>query len=513
MKKIILSIIVFAFFANASAQFKVNSSGNVGIGKNPLYKLDVAGDIYIGSASNIFGTTNNNPITFKVNNVLAGFTGSSANSNVSFGYGALPNSSAGTNNIIYGYNALKSNTTGSYNTVIGNSALLKNTTGEINTAIGNCALAENTTGSGNTANGNLALLKNTTGGSNTANGNCTLTENTTGSGNTANGNLTLQFNTTGNNNTASGYQALYSNTTGSNNTAIGYYAGALSPNNLTNSTAIGYQAMTTSSYQIRIGNNTVGSIGGYVNWSNISDMRTKKNIKADVPGLDFINLLQPVTYNLDLDAIDNLSGIDRAKKEELEKTMPQDLKDKNEKAKKAKENQVQTGFVAQDVEKIAKSVGYDFSGVNVDEMGIYSLSYAEFVVPLVKAVQELSEQNAQLQEQINELKGNASLRSAANETGTTGITDVVINQCILYQNAPNPFNRDTQIKFYIPESVKVAQLCINNLQGTQIKQILIAQRSEGSQWISGSELTAGIYLYTLIVDGKVVDTKQMILTK
>ena len=512
MKKIILSIIVFAFFANASAQFKVNSSGNVGIGKNPLYKLDVAGDIYIGSASNIFGTTNNNPITFKVNNVLAGFTGSSANSNVSFGYGALPNSSAGTNNIIYGYNALKSNTTGSYNTVIGNSALLKNTTGEINTAIGNCALAENTTGSGNTANGNLALLKNTTGGSNTANGNCTLTENTTGSGNTANGNLTLQFNTTGNNNTASGYQALYSNTTGSNNTAIGYYAGALSPNNLTNSTAIGYQAMTTSSYQIRIGNNTVGSIGGYVNWSNISDMRTKKNIKADVPGLDFINLLQPVTYNLDLDAMDNLLGIDKAQKEKLEKDMPQDLKDKNEKAKKAKEEQVQTGFVAQEVEKIAKKIGYDFSGVNVDEKGIYSLSYAEFVVPLVKAVQELSKQNEQLQQQINELKGNnAAFRSSTNEMGTTGIVNPVAAQCQLYQNTPNPFKERTEIRYDLPSDVESAEIYIFNLQGSLLKKIP-ATRS-GLVEIKGSDLHAGMYIYTLVVNGQTVDTKRMILTK
>jgi len=38
-------------------------------------------------------------------------------------------------------------------------------------------------------------------------------------------------------------------------------------------------------------------------------------------------------------------------------------------------------------------------------------------------------------------------------------------------------------------------------------------RGESSQWISGSELSAGMYLYALIVDGKEVDTKRMILTK
>jgi len=42
-----------------------------------------------------------------------------------------------------------------------------------------------------------------------------------------------------------------------------------------------------------------------------------------------------------------------------------------------------TGFLAQDVEKAAKSVGYDFSGVDAPqhERDNYSLRYAEFVVP------------------------------------------------------------------------------------------------------------------------------------
>ncbi len=57
-----------------------------------------------------------------------------------------------------------------------------------------------------------------------------------------------------------------------------------------------------------------------------------------------------------------------------------------------------TGFLAQDVEKAAESIGYDFSGVDKPqhERDNYSLRYAEFVVPLVKAVQELEEENEQL---------------------------------------------------------------------------------------------------------------------
>jgi trimeric autotransporter adhesin len=42
------------------------------------------------------------------------------------------------------------------------------------------------------------------------------------------------------------------------------------------------------------------------------------------------------------------------------------------------------------VEQAAKAIGYDFSGYNSPkgENGLYSLSYEQFVVPLVKAMQE-----------------------------------------------------------------------------------------------------------------------------
>ena len=57
--------------------------------------------------------------------------------------------------------------------------------------------------------------------------------------------------------------------------------------------------------------------------------------------------------------------------------------------------QQQTGFIAQEVETAAKNIGYDFDGVHHPESDKdnYTIGYASFVVPLVKAVQELSNQN------------------------------------------------------------------------------------------------------------------------
>ena len=45
--------------------------------------------------------------------------------------------------------------------------------------------------------------------------------------------------------------------------------------------------------------------------------RIKKNIRAEVPGLAFINLLQPVTYNLDLDAYDEIRKLDGPENQSL----------------------------------------------------------------------------------------------------------------------------------------------------------------------------------------------------
>ena len=51
-----------------------------------------------------------------------------------------------------------------------------------------------------------------------------------------------------------------------------------------------------------------------------------------------------------------------------------------------------SGFIAQEVEQAARESGYDFSGVKAprNDKDMYSLSYEQFVVPLVKAIQELN---------------------------------------------------------------------------------------------------------------------------
>jgi hypothetical protein len=341
-----------------------------------LEPTNTGNSVFIGQGAGANDDLTNNQNVFVGNN--AGYSNTTGGSNTANGKDALYSNTTGYDNTANGYQALYSNTTGFQNTANGSRALLSNTTGNHNTANGSNALYSNTTGYYNTANGRSALYSNTTGFMNTANGQQALYSNTSGYYNTANGRSALYSNTTGYNNTANGYYALFNNTTGFRNTALGYSAFS-SGTAYENSTALGYNAEPGASNTIRLGNSAVSTIGGYANWTNVSDGRFKTNVTENVSGIDFVMQLRPVTYNLDMDAIAKFNNT------------PDSLRLAESEALKAAE--LQSGFIAQEVEAAATAVGYDFHGVDKpkNETSHYGLRYAEFVVPMVKAMQEQQE--------------------------------------------------------------------------------------------------------------------------
>jgi len=318
------------------------------------------------------------------------------NENTANGKGALQYNTAGSSNTANGMLALNRNTLGVGNTASGCAALYSNITGGRNTASGSKALYSNTTGHYNTANGYGVLYYNTTGGRNTASGCEALYSNTTGNYNTANGIKALYSNTTGYNNTATGFEALLNNTTGYNNTAIGNQTNT-SAKTYNNATALGYGAIVSSSNRVRIGNTSVYRIEGQVSWTSVSDGRIKENIQETVPGLSFISELRPVTYTLNT----------RKQHEITTQAMPDSIREKlmpSDEEYRQSSSIIRTGFIAQEVEAAAKRVGFDFDGVSApeNETDLYGIRYAEFVVPLVKAVQEQQELIKKQQEIIEQ---------------------------------------------------------------------------------------------------------------
>jgi trimeric autotransporter adhesin len=346
--------------------------------------------------------------------------------NVANGYHALYLNMVGYGNVAIGALALENTgannaQNANNNTGVGYLALKSNISGQGNTALGSSALFSAGT-SGNTAIGSGALVY-ATGGNNTALGagatTCQNCNNTTSVGYSAE---------TGVNATAVGYEAHalnhaiasgydaqannyatafgVSSRAGITAVAAGYFAQALATNSTavgqsaqviataTNSMALGSGALVTASNAIRIGNGAITSITGNVNFFGTSDGRYKTNVKENVPGLEFISKLKPVTFKWDLGKLNKLDGAEEFATDPV-----------LGEAREAKAKKVYTGFIAQDVEAAAMECGYDFSGVHkpANDQSEYSLAYAEFVVPLVKAVQEQQKEIEELQKTVRAL--------------------------------------------------------------------------------------------------------------
>ena len=150
-----------------------------------------------------------------------------------------------------------------------------------------------------------------------------------------------------------------------------------------------------------------------------------------------------------------------------------------------------------------------------DDKGNVSVNYIEMVPLLVQCVNEQREEIAELREEIAELKG-GDTRSASRKRGRiaeTASPDSGTDIISLGQNVPNPFTDRTAIAVNIPRSVRSATLFIYDMSGKQIDKIQINDRGKSSISVSGTTLQEGMYLYSLIADGKVIDTRKMILTK
>lgn len=395
-----------------------NTTGafNTAIGLRALYNNTTGlNNFAIGNQAMYTNTTGVANLALGGNALFANTTGSY---NAGIGLLALEENTTGAYNVAIGVGALNANTTGSQNVAIGHEALQNQTTAIQNVAIGYKSLEANTTGINNTAIGWETLKVNTTGVQNTAVGMKALNANTTGIKNTAVGDLALQVNTTGVGNTAVGSNSALATTEGTYNTAVGYAAGATittGDKNIfigneadgvaatSNQIAIGYSTVTTGQYGIAIGddvtaatnNCVIGKSGATITvdfsssgtWTQASDMRKKQDIKEDSLGLDFINDLNTKTYRW------------KPADQHPEEWKHFRVDENNDKIYPSMDTEtVMHGMIAQDVKAALDAAGCStFGGWSEDENGQQQVSKSMFVIPLIKAVQELTERIKELE--------------------------------------------------------------------------------------------------------------------
>ena len=381
--------------------------------------------------------------------------------NMVVGAGAGANFSGGQDCTAVGHNALSNSTSGSANTVLGSHSMIGTVTGSNNVAVGHGVLNKLTSGYNNTAVGRLAGLELLGGHNNTFLGLEAGTNNTSGSNNTYGGSGAGKYESTSNDNVAIGwncfgaertggnsnqfnknvcighqalaqqrvangdgenvcigYRAMYNTaTSGWRNVVIGFEAGYNNQAAYTtfvgtyagkdyqsggNTMCLGYNAGTTASPSgsltnqqdtICLGNNIISNF--YCSDTSISssDSRDKTDIVEWTHGLSFINQLKPITYRWD--------------KRTWYGTDEKPIGTPDGSKKKAK---LHLGFLAQDALAVEKSFGYaskkdDMLAVNLNEdETAYGMKYERLVVPLTKAVQELSAEVDKLKAEIASLK-------------------------------------------------------------------------------------------------------------
>lgn len=331
--------------AVGTLSFSSNTTGYY----NSAFGVSALQNNTIGQANSAFGSFSLSTVTYGSSNSAFGTGSLQTNKegyyNSAFGAGALQANTWGNGNSAFGSNSLMYNSTGQHNSAFGYKSLTANTWGESNSAFGDECLYYNTTGSNNSVFGMNALYINSIGADNSAFGVGSMGNNTQGNGNSAFGIGSLPSNQTGSYNSAFGKNALSSTTTGSNNIAIGY-----------NTTV----PDGTADNQVRIGNTSITYAGIQVAWTVTSDRRLKSNILNSNLGLGFISKLRPVSYTRN--------------------------NDKNQKT--------EYGFIAQEVEELLKNNEAGNTGmISKDAEGTYSLRYNDLIAPLVKAIQELKEEN------------------------------------------------------------------------------------------------------------------------
>lgn len=223
----------------------------------------------------------------------------------------------------------------------------------------------------------------------------------------------------------------------------------------------------------------------------VSDKREKDNIQPLPFGLEHLMKLNPVSYQW-----------------------------KNRVDKK-----IQYGLIAQEVQEVmpeavydpTKETAYDEEGkaLPVDPEARMGIAYNDLIPMLIKSIQELNAKVAKQEEIIATLTGETDETTARQFSTNDGLVaeDLSEKGIKLYQNAPNPFDQATVIRYYLPEGTANARLFVYDMQGNQVKSINLKTTGEASVTFDAGALKSGIYFYTIFANGEAEDIKRMVLTR
>jgi len=119
---------------------------------------------------------------------------------------------------------------------------------------------------------------------------------------------------------------------------------------------------------------------------------------------------------------------------------------------------------------------------------------------LIQITEELRLENRTIRESLNNCCSNNSLRLSANDA-------------YLLQNAPNPFNESAEIRYFIPGDLGDAVIHIRDIKGSILSTVKITEAGFGKVAVNSASFGNGTFVYTLSINGDIIDSKVMIVTK
>lgn len=614
---------------NTTGFYYYNGSAWIAVSTPTGNGWSLTGNSGTDSSKNFIGTTDKQPLVFKVNKKVSGYIDyNAALSNTGFGYQTLGANNGGGNSA-FGYQAYFSGTSGYQNTAIGNTSLYSNTTGGYNVAVGLASLFTNTGGFSNTSMGQRSMYLNTTGSNNTSTGFNSLYSNTKGNYNIANGDHAGFDNTTGSNNIFIGQYAGIGSNSGSNNICIGSYA--TMNNGTANSIVIGNSLSTSYNNAVILGSsiqnvgigttvpystsqltvnggskyytlyaenhNTSGGValtgttdqgagwGVYGNSTGSTSTDINIGVFGSASGSTFCAAGVKIcdgcsffcvdgnygvygdaggdgfagVFNGDVGVFGTVysgSNIEQGPMKNVQqvnnvlarlKQLPVEEFDYDQQY--AKQNKLnlsavhQCGFAPENLAKTFPTLVMNFNAPVFKDPSkdgkhevtgstkLFAVNYNGFIPLLTKAVQELSAQNDSLQKQNNDLETKfenqqkeidnlKAMITASSSTAIASGQNQLLSQLVelgmnasLGQNIPNPFSSSTIINYYLPANTGNAYINFYSENGSLLKSVKLDSGAKGTINVKAQDLPSGVYKYSLILNGKMIASKQMVLVK
>ena len=226
------------------------------------------------------------------------------------------------------------------------------------------------------------------------------------------------------------------------------------------------------------------------NLVNVSDRKFKENERKLTQALEKINQLQPKTYSYIKTDLMSLPSGER------------------------------NGFVAQEVQevfpnlvsstRIIKTKNNLNNSRTITEEEYLGVDYVSMIPVIVAAIQEqqsiINEQNEIIQSLTSELNNiSLSQPTVPNSVSSTNAQ--------LLQNEPNPFNLKTSIRYSVETGFNSGNIYIFDLQGKEKLNFELSDNGNNSVEISAGQLEPGMYIYSLVIDGNIIDSKRMILNR